>query len=375
MNINNSTPKKRILLMGHVDGLGGAQTAYRELFDFVNKAGYDVKIINITDDNKPPFGTDVLVGSVEHKVTGALPKAKKYNSLLKAGIRAKFFRPDIFVSVGLSNSSNFITRFLANDCFKIAQDFIANRLVDDEIWCVSRNNFNGIALQAPSMLNYWQSTLSNISGVNWLPCFPEPPVKGVLRVKKQLQQKQIKLAYFGRLAGNKGLPLLFKALSSLPDSNSLVLDLWGKGEEEANLRKVVNELDLEAKVNFLGGYPAKKAGAELMASYDGLVLTSTEMEGLPLILLESMAYGLPFMATNIGAIRDCCIDNPDTILVQPTQDDITIGLSVLIARIRSNDFDPSRLRLFYEQKFSHEVMASRWKECFDDPKQFFYESR
>ncbi|MCS3733788.1 glycosyltransferase [Mucilaginibacter dorajii] len=370
--MTNPSPK-RILLMGHTDGLGGAQTAYRELFDFIKQAGYEIKIINITDRKKEeqPFGGSHLIGQIEHKVSGALQKIKKYSSLITAGISAKIYNPDIFVSIGLSNSSNFITTFLPSSCFKIAQDFIANRSKDEDIWNSSRKNFNGIAVQAPSMLEYWKATLSNPCGVNWLPCFPQPPVDGVLRSKQDKSREQIRMAYFGRLAGNKGLPLLFKSLAELTDQDNLMLDLWGEGDEENNLKQLAKELNIQDKINFNGGYPASREGAELMASYDCLVLTSTEMEGLPLILLESMAYGLPFMATNIGAIRDCCKNNPDTILVQPTQDNITIGLSVLIHNVKNNQFDPLRLRQYYEQNFSTAVMAARWKECFDNPKLFF----
>ncbi len=366
------TLTKKILLMGHTDGLGGAQTAYRELFDFVKQTGYEVKIINITDRKsyEQPFGRNALMGQVEHKVFG-LQKITKYGNLVLSGIRARHYNPDIFVSIGLSNSSNFITKFLPASCFKIAQDFIADRSQEEYIWNISRKNFNGIAVQAPSMLDYWKKTLTNSSGVNWLPCFPQPPVDGVLKSVKDEPKDQIKLAYFGRLAGNKGLDLLFKSLSNLPASANITLDLWGKGDQESYLKQLAQDLNLQDKVTFRGGYPADRKGAELMASYDSLVLTSTEMEGLPLILLESMAYGLPFMATNIGAIRDCCKNNPDTILVQPTQDNITTGLSTLVNRVKNNQFDPVRLRQYYEQNFSSAVMAARWKECFDNPKLFF----
>ena len=364
---------KKILLMGHTDGLGGAQTAYRELFDFVKQEGHDLKIINISDKktNEQPFGSDALLGCIEHKVSGIFQKAKKYVSLLQAGLKAKSFNPDVFVSIGLSNSSIFITKYLNETCFKIAQDFIANRSAGDDIWVESRETFNGIAVQAPSMLKYWQSELIDSSHVNWLPCFPQPPVDGVIKAIGDTLNQGIKLGYFGRLAGNKGLPLLFKAMADLPAPESLTLDLWGKGEKEAELKKLANELKITAQVNFLGGYPDQREGAELMASYDALVLTSTEMEGLPLVLLESMAYGLPFMATDIGAIADCCINNPDAVLVKPTQENITIGLAVLIHHIQNGQFNPQRLRQYYEDNFSPIVMASRWRECLDNPGIFF----
>lgn len=372
-----SNHKKNILLMGHVDGLGGAQIAYRELIDFVKAEGHNLKTINITDSKDGGHAGDahLVLGRIQHKTPGVVEKVKKYRSLLKAGKQASRFRPDVFVSIGLSNSSNFITRYLNNSCFKIAQDFIANRSKEEEIWNKSRNSFNGIAVQAPSMLNYWKTNLSDASGVNWLPCFPAPPVDGILRKQPDTKKEQVRLAYFGRLAGNKGLPLLFNTLATLTDHENVSLDLWGKGEEESKLKKLAADLDLNNHIYFKGGYPDGMEGAELMASYDGLVLTSTEMEGLPLVLLESMAYGLPFMATNIGAIRDCCINNPDAILVDPEQEAITRGTVKLIENVRLNAFDPIRLRRYYDEHFSHKVMADRWRTCFENPKLFFDEAK
>ena len=230
---------------------------------------------------------------------------------------------------------------------------------------------DGIAFQAPSMLNYWLKNGVNINTVNWLPCFPEPPIEGILRKDYEPSSGVIRLAYFGRLAGNKGLQLLLRALAAPIVPSKVMLYIWGIGTEEGKLKELTAELGLLDRVKFLGAYPGSEEGADLMASYDALVLCSTGAEGLPLILLEAMAYGLPFLSTNVGAIKDCCENNPDTILVQPTLEDITIGLSTLVHRIETGDFDAQRLRLFYENHFSYQVMALRWRTCFQNPINFF----
>ena len=375
MTMNPNQPKK-ILLMGHGDGYGGAQTAFRELYTFIRQEGHTVKVISLTDHFKQelPFNDEVLLGRIAHQGPAFNLRVKKTLGATQAGLAGRRFRPDIFVSVGLNNSANVVARLIGNQCFKIGQDFIADRSGVDSIWRASRAILNGVGVQAPSMLEPWQTAESKLTGINWLPCFPEPPVSGILHIKRVAPTKEIKLAYFGRLAGNKGLSLLVRAFAMSGVSDNVTLDLWGQGVEEKPLRKLVAELGLEAHVQFLGRYPSDEAGAKLMISYDALVLCSTEMEGLPLILLEAMAYGLPFMATNVGAIRDCCLNNPDTVFVQPTQDAITQGLHLLIQRIKSDNFDAGRLQQFYEKTFSYKVMAARWRLCFQDPNRFFYES-
>jgi glycosyltransferase involved in cell wall biosynthesis len=368
--------KTRVLVMGHTDGQGGAQTAFRELFNFIRREGYDVKLIALTDNitREQPYDADHLLGRIAHEGKPGILHIRKIFGLAWAAFRARRFKPDIFICVGLNNSSNLIARFAGDQCFKIGQDFIAGRSGEDAIWKSAGKALDGIALQAPSMLEWWKKSRIGINGINWLPCFPGPPVAGIRRSNDPRTNPEIRLAYFGRLAGNKGLSLLFGALASKNSLPHISLDIWGRGEEEDALKNLSAQLGLNSRVRFLGAYPGKEEGARLMASYDALVLCSTTMEGLPLVLLEAMAYGLPVLATDVGAIHDCCADNPDAILVEPNQEAIAYGLETLAQRITSGDFDSTRISNFYKTHFSPEVMEARWRTCLQNPTLFFNES-
>jgi glycosyltransferase involved in cell wall biosynthesis len=371
---NNS---QRILLMGHVDGLGGAQTAFRKLYDFMKGEGHRVKVVVLSDRSPKEqlhYQNDLL-SRVRHTTPFLTQRMQKTADLLYAGWQARAFNPQIFVSVGLSNSANILARSLNKHCFKIGQDFIANRDSQDGIWRASRGIMNGLAVQAPSMMDHGQKTLHTLTGLNWLPCFPESPVADVIRSQRSADTGKVKLVYFGRLANNKGLPLLLQSLADASIPHHVKLDLWGEGAEGALLQQMTADLGLSERVRFRGSYPVGEEGARLMASYDALVLPSTRLEGLPLVLLEAMAYGLPFLTTDVGAIRDCCINNPDAVMVAPTSAGISQGLRALLAHIHANTFDPLRLQRFYEQTFSATVMASRWQQCLQNPYRFFYETR
>jgi hypothetical protein len=84
-----------------------------------------------------------------------------------------------------------------------------------------------------------------------------------------------------------------------------------------------------------------------------------------------MAYGIPMLVTDIGAVRDCCADNPDFLLTSPTLDGLTHGISELLHRLMNNDFDIERLQAHYMRHFSHGAMAERWRDCLRSPTQFF----
>ena len=368
---------KKLLLMGHWDGRGGSQTAFRMLIDFANQEGYDLKVIAISDhlDGKILADNTPVISAIPHKTGTVLLKINKLLGLFAAGIRTKAWAPEIFVSVGLNNSALTIARFMGSKTFKIGQEFIADRPIDDPLWLKSLSLFDGIAVQAPAMLACHRQVQPDIDGVNWLPCFPEPPIADVIQKNSAGKDGVVRISYFGRLAGNKGLDLLLTALAHPEIPADLSIDIWGKGEEEQRLKDLNSSLALTGRVRFMGPYPEGRTGAEQMASYDCLVLCSTRTEGLPLILLEAMAYGLPIMATNVGAIRDCCVDNPDAILIEPNEKSIVAGLQQVYQRVVNHRFDPDRQRQFYQKEFSYPVMASRWRKCLEEPRKFFYGHR
>lgn len=364
---------KRILLMGHTDGQGGAQTAFKNLCAFTSNEGHVVRIIVLSDYdiNEQPFKREELLGRIAYTGSRFLLPVAKALHVLSVGIKAWRFQPEIFVCVGLNNSSNAIARFLGKHCFKVGQDFIAKRAIDDSLWISSRKVMDGLVVQAPSMLSYWKNHSNDSKQINWLPCFPEVPVPGILRKQRDASNSKVKLGYFGRLAGNKGLDLLLYALADVRTPKNVNLDLWGEGLAGPALKNLVIKLGIQSTVRFLGPYSTGTEGALQIASYDAIVLCSTGTEGLPLILLESMAYGVPFLATNVGAIEDCCENNPDTVLVSPTQEDIFRGLAQLIQKIEKGAFDALRHKTYYDNRFSHQVMGARWRKFFENPNHFF----
>jgi len=105
------------------------------------------------------------------------------------------------------------------------------------------------------------------------------------------------LLYVGRLASNKGLEILFKALALLPTraATGTSLLIVGAGPLEARLRA-----GAPPGVQFLGRLSDLEIST-LFRSVDGLVLPSL-YEGLPTVLLEAMAHGTPVIATDIGAV-------------------------------------------------------------------------
>jgi D-inositol-3-phosphate glycosyltransferase len=119
-----------------------------------------------------------------------------------------------------------------------------------------------------------------------------------------------RLLFVGRLSVQKNLPLFLHALDGV--SEQFETTLVGEGELEPQLKGIAGDLRLK-NVLFRG----RADGAELRDLYrsaDVFVLPS-EREGMPLVLLEALAMGLPIVATDIPGNRDLVSDGDNGVLV------------------------------------------------------------
>lgn len=105
--------------------------------------------------------------------------------------------------------------------------------------------------------------------------------------------------FVGRLSEQKGLSYLFKALSNLEDKNWR-LDIHGYGPLEEELKQLSRTLFIESKVLFHG------VSSDMPTVYQNadLLLLPSLYEGMPNVVLEAMASGLPVIATDIGGCRE-----------------------------------------------------------------------
>jgi glycosyltransferase involved in cell wall biosynthesis len=106
--------------------------------------------------------------------------------------------------------------------------------------------------------------------------------------------------YVGRLNAVKDLGTLMEAFAALPDDVRIHARLYmvGEGPERAMLEAKRGALALDEKVVLLG---ARHDVLDLLMAADAFVMSS-KSEGLPMVLLEAMAAGVPCVATAVGGI-------------------------------------------------------------------------
>jgi glycosyltransferase involved in cell wall biosynthesis len=139
-----------------------------------------------------------------------------------------------------------------------------------------------------------------------------------------------RLLYVGRLAAMKGLPLLFEAMAQLQDRfPQMKLTVVGDGQERAEITAIAHQLKLDEQIDFVG-YKSQSEVREYLQASDIFVLPSFA-EGVPVVLMEAMAAGVPVLTTRIAGVPELVEHTHSGWLVPPG--DVTAladGLAMLI---------------------------------------------
>jgi teichuronic acid biosynthesis glycosyltransferase TuaC len=107
----------------------------------------------------------------------------------------------------------------------------------------------------------------------------------------------------GRLVGVKGFDQLISAFKQLKDNGEDLLGfILGEGELRTSLQRQIDSLGLSDRV-FLPGGQQQVRLADWYRAADLTVLSSWS-EGVPNVLLESIACGTPFVATDVGGVSE-----------------------------------------------------------------------
>ncbi|MEW6127390.1 MAG: glycosyltransferase family 4 protein [Acidobacteriota bacterium] len=124
-----------------------------------------------------------------------------------------------------------------------------------------------------------------------------------------------KILFIGRLVEIKGLTVLLKALADLPHIQLLIA---GEGEQKNNYKSLAGQLNLNAE--FLGQV-GRNEKRQLLAACDAVVIPSMVLpggrtEGVPVVMLEAMAAGVPVIASNVGGLAEIIVDAESGLLFE-----------------------------------------------------------
>lgn len=117
----------------------------------------------------------------------------------------------------------------------------------------------------------------------------------------------------GRLQRVKGFDVLIAAFGALGRDVPARLAILGDGPEGAALEREAARLPDPSRVRFAGHV---EDFSSALAALDVLAVPSRH-EGMPMVLLEAMALGLPIAAARVGGIPEAVVDDVSALLVPP----------------------------------------------------------
>jgi len=142
---------------------------------------------------------------------------------------------------------------------------------------------------------------------------------GFIQSIKSYEKKDYPTIFFlGYLTKGKGVQDLITAIPLVKDKvNNVKLFIGGTGPYMAQLKTLVQDLNLNENVTFLGLLNDEEKFAYLK-SMDIFVLPS-HWESFPMVLLEAMACGKPIITTDVGGNPYAVSDRLNGFLVKPSE--------------------------------------------------------
>lgn len=108
--------------------------------------------------------------------------------------------------------------------------------------------------------------------------------------------------------------ILVKAMALIPAEHDIQLILIGSGVMKDEIQNMINQLQLSERVQIIPFFDQESLWHEMQNSH--LLCHATEHEGLSKIIIESMANGLPVLASDVPPLNSYIVDGTNGLLVE-----------------------------------------------------------
>lgn len=310
------------------------------LVDHLNEnCGMSLSTINmITPLRKTGFEGEILSGP-----GSAFNRARNHE--IKVSELANFSKSK--TPANLFSLARQIHRYLKDNDIDIIHAH--HRLLGLVGWAVAR--LNGIPiihtdhniLYGKKHTSYWGDSVITVSGTKnhledyfnidenkILDCYEFTNLEGLWENEIDEPGQISTIGQLGRLAEQKGQKYLLDGFGMFLDGNdkSLQLAIKGGGPLKADLELQAAELGIAENIEFV---PTSDNIKSFFKEIDCFILSSI-FEGTCMAVVEAAAYGLPIIATRVGAIPEYLEDGESAILIDSySVEEIESGLQRMVA--------------------------------------------
>jgi colanic acid/amylovoran biosynthesis glycosyltransferase len=140
------------------------------------------------------------------------------------------------------------------------------------------------------------------------------------RARMISEGERVRILTVGRLVEKKGHEYAIKALRTIADKHrNVVYTIVGDGPLRSKLERLVSELRLEENAEFLGSLEDEQLSDIYEQSHTfvlpNVTATDGDREGLPVVLMEAQAVGMPVVSTLHAGIPEGVLVGKSGLLV------------------------------------------------------------
>lgn len=184
------------------------------------------------------------------------------------------------------------------------------------------------------------------------------------RLERKLHDKFVWLAV-GRLEAPKAYPLMLDAFEKVhrafPEAHLLIV---GDGSLRSAVERQIADRALEGAVELLGTRQDVPAWMQVADAY----VMSSAWEGMPNVLLEAHASGLPIVCTDVGGCSEIVQHGVSGLLVPPGDADALAQAMIQMMRLPEQKRQAMGLagRAHVMANFEIEQVVSRWEALYQE---------
>jgi len=327
--------KKKIFIVIHSLGIGGAEKlALDDTVQFL-KEGYDIKLITFRPEKED--ATLKAIYTLPNHIFKIIPFTRLAN-LSSWFTMIRFFKkekPDLIIShlwyantiVRISAMFSGIKNVLSfehnvYDGVKTWKQFLVDRVLQ----LFSKRIIAVSSAVKDSLIKHGINEKRIRVIVNAINIGLYKGAKPINRSILGISEDTFLYIYVGRLVSQKGVDVLLQAFSQTKEG---VLLIVGGGILEEELISLSHELDIHQRVIFLG---ERSDVPQLLKTSDCFVLPS-RYEGLGIVMLEAMAAGLPVIVSDFPARKEVVKDGENALVFEREKSD---SLGALLCRIKDD---------------------------------------
>lgn len=182
-------------------------------------------------------------------------------------------------------------------------------------------------------------------------------------IKNEYDERCDVVGYVGRLSPEKGCENLLEAIIKMKKYNLQFL-IIGSGDLRDYMENKIYENEMSGKVEFIDWVPH-----DVLPKYLNklkLLVLPSYTEGLPNILIESMACGTPVIATPVGAIPDIIKDKYNGFIIKDNSPNLI--KEALIEIIKRTDLSKIsyNCKKYVENEFVYDAILKNWRNLLGD---------